>query len=162
MLEGQELRIEIRRRKAEGESNIQIASALGCTRQYVSRIVLAPEQVALATTVKGSKTGRPPSLPPVTIPPDLLAKMIELLREGTGPRVAGVSTAYDAELLRLPGVAECFRVLDAERLGAKKLIARQRSAIRKFVSTGQWTDDSPASKLWQARQEGLLRRGVAA
>lgn len=145
LLAGAELRAAIRRLAADSKSNGEIAEALGCSRAYASRIRNRTDEPA--------KMGRPVTVAVASFPSGVLRAMQESLREGL--------RGYDIALLRIPGVAECFTIADAPT-DPDKLFERRRSEIRKVVAVGGRVGEGQAHQLWLARQEGLLRKSVAA
>lgn len=145
-LQGPELRAAILRLHERNPewSCARIAEKVSCSKQHVAAVLAKP--------VVGGM-GRPPKKR-IDIPAPVLERMLAVLRSGEFDAAGtGKKAAYDATLLALPGVAKCF---------AGETPERQRVAIRLFISAGKDAADGPARELYRARQEGLLRRNLAA
>ena len=153
-LQGAELRQAILDMKAEGKTQGDAAREYDVTKQYVSKV--------WSTTDAGADRlmGRPALQGP--IPADVLERMCTKLRTGEVERRPGArGAAPSVDLLDVPGVAECFPVPGVTE--PEQVRQRQRNRIRQMIHQGQHAaEGSQARALYDARQEGLLRREVAA
>lgn len=143
-LDGPDLRAEIVRLRGLSMSLATIAAEVGCSRAYVSKVCAEGQGEAHGR-------GRPRVLPPVDLPEPVLAAMVEALQAGV------------VNLLAIPGVAECIPVLaKTEAAGEEAMAQTRRVRLGQYIATGEHAAEGPARQLWRARQEGLLRRQVAA
>jgi len=143
-LEGQELRAAILRLREDGKSMGVIADELGCSRAYVGK-------VCASGPTMGRGRGRPRVLRPIELSEAMVEQMVDALRAGV------------TDLLTIPGVAECVPVLPkTTEAGDEAADHSRRVRLGQFIASGEHAPEGAARRLWQARQEGLLRRQGAA